>query len=425
MFSFGKVIDHFLGTQDLNAPLSSAQGVKDVPFQRWFNFKEAFSPQFVIDSIAKTPIKVHEILDPFGGSGTTALTAQLLGMKPTTIEVNPFIGDLIQCKLQTYNLDLLISDWIDVAKSVETHKPELRELYSNAPGTLYERCDVERWLFKRDVLYRIAQYRMAIEGIVNEANNCLLKVLLGSVLIPLSNVIVSGKGRRYRKNWNSRLVTVKDVDKLLERKVNDAIFDISKYAGRRQRNYCLLRGDSRLKLAEVENSDLVLFSPPYPNTFDYTDIYNVELWVLGYLNSPEENRALRQSTFRSHVQTKFEVESPPESTTLLETLEKLNLVKEQLWNKQIPDMVGSYFSDIEVIMRGAQRVLSKGGMVGIVIGDSRYANIKIDTARITKEISDNLGLSFKEEATIRIMKSSAQQGWANDLDETALYFIKE
>jgi len=425
MFSFGKSVEHFLEKQDLQAPLSTAQGVKGVPFQRWFNFKEAFSPQFVIDSIAKTPIKVNEVLDPFGGSGTTALTTQMLGLNPTTIEVNPFISDLIQSKLQSYELNSLINDWMCVVRSLKSFEPELNRLYSNGPSTLYRRDGIERWLFDVDVLNRITQYKMAIEALVNEENKSLLKVLLGSVLVPLSNVVISGKGRRYRKNWQSRVVSEREVDNLLEQKVNDAIFDISKYSGRKNNSFRLLKGDSREKIREVEHSDLVLFSPPYPNTFDYTDIYNIELWVLGYLNSSSENKSLRQSTLRSHVQTKFEVVKPPKSNTLVATMDQLNSVREQLWNKQIPDMVGSYFRDIETILLESQRILSPGGMVGIVIGDSRYANIKIDTAQITKEISDNLGLSFKEETTIRIMKSSAQQGWAKDLDETALYFIKE
>ncbi|WP_236701272.1 site-specific DNA-methyltransferase [Thalassomonas viridans] len=418
-------MEQFIGKQDMTVPLSTAQGVKEVPFQRWFNFKEAFSPKFVIDSIKKTPIKVNQILDPFGGSGTTSLTAQLLGIKPSTIEVNPFIADLIQSKLQTYNLDSLISDWLEVVKSVDSQAINLELLYSNGPSTLYKRPCTERWLFDESVLSRITQYRLSIESLENETNKCLLRVLLGAVLIPLSNVVISGKGRRYRKNWQSRIVLKRDVDKLLETKVNDAIFDISKYSNRKEQEFHLYRGDARERFKELETSDLVLFSPPYPNTFDYTDIYNVELWVLGYLNTSNDNKELRQSTLRSHVQTKLEIVSPPVSDTLSATLNKLDSVRHQLWNKNIPDMVGSYFRDIESILIESHRVLTPGGMVGIVIGDSRYANIKIDTARITKEITDNIGLVFKEETTIRVMKSSAQQGWAKDLDETALYFIKE
>lgn len=425
MFDIGRNAEQFLGMQDLRAPLSTAQGVKDVPFQRWFNFKEAFSPKFVIDSIEKTPIKVNKILDPFGGSGTTALTSQMLGIQPTTIEVNPFIADLVESKLQPYEIDSLIESWISVAKNVELYSPDLDSLYAGGPSTLYKRESLERWLFDTSVLYRITQYRLSIEALTDEPNKRLLKVLLGAILVPLSNVVISGKGRRYRQNWQSRTVTHKDVDRLLENKVNDAIYDISKYSRRKENAYVLLRGDSRVKMQEVDSSDLILFSPPYPNTFDYTDIYNIELWVLGYLNSSADNQSLRKSTLRSHVQTKFEMASPPQSAALAQTLGRLENVRGELWNKNIPDMVGSYFRDIETILVESQRILNPGGMVGIVIGDSRYANIKIDTAKITKEICRNIGLRFKDSMTIRVMKSSAQQGWAKDLDESVLYFVKD
>lgn len=425
MLDIGRNAEQFLGKQDLRAPSSTAQGVKDVPFQRWFNFKEAFSPKFVIDSIEKTPIKVNKILDPFGGSGTTALTAQMLGIRPTTIEVNPFIADLVESKLQPYELDSLIENWITVAKNVDAFTPDLNSLYAGGPSTLYRRDGLDRWLFDTPVLYRITQYRLSIDALTDERSKRLLKVLLGSILVPLSNVVISGKGRRYRQSWQSRTVTHKDVDRLLENKVNDAVYDISKYSRRKENSYNLLRGDSRVKMQEVDTSDLILFSPPYPNTFDYTDIYNIELWVLGYLHSSGDNQMLRKSTLRSHVQTKFEMVSPPQSSTLMQTLEKLENVRAELWNKNIPDMVGSYFRDIETILFESKRILNPGGMVGIVIGDSRYANIKIDTASITKEICKNLNLKFKEAMTIRVMKSSAQQGWAKDLDESVLYFIKD
>lgn len=248
MFDIGRNAEQFLGMQDLRAPLSTAQGVKDVPFQRWFNFKEAFSPKFVIDSIEKTPIKVNKILDPFGGSGTTALTSQMLGIQPTTIEVNPFIADLVESKLQPYEIDSLIENWISVAKNVELYSPDLDSLYAGGPSTLYKRESLERWLFDTSVLYRITQYRLSIEALTDEPNKRLLKVLLGAILVPLSNVVISGKGRRYRQNWQSRTVTHKDVDRLLENKVNDAIYDISKYSRRKENAYVLLRGDSRVKM---------------------------------------------------------------------------------------------------------------------------------------------------------------------------------
>jgi DNA modification methylase len=64
-----------------------------IAFQGWRNFKEAFAPELVERAINETG-KVRHVIDPFGGSGTTALAAQFLGAKPTTIEVNPFLADL-------------------------------------------------------------------------------------------------------------------------------------------------------------------------------------------------------------------------------------------------------------------------------------------------------------------------------------------
>ena len=65
-------------------------GCSPLPFQRWRRFKEAFAPEIVERALAETPGTVRHIADPFGGSGTTALAAQFLGIKPTIIEVKSF-----------------------------------------------------------------------------------------------------------------------------------------------------------------------------------------------------------------------------------------------------------------------------------------------------------------------------------------------
>lgn len=417
-------VKNFINQQDMSLPLSTAQGVATVPFQRWFKFKEAFSPKFVLDVIDRSPIKVNKILDPFGGSGTSSITAQMLGITPTTIEVNPFLADLIESKLETYNCDQVIDDWVNVCRLVNYQKPNLAKLFENAPKTLFKNESVDRWIFDDKIFYRIIQYKSAIEKVECSKSSNLFKVLLGSILIPISNVFVNGKGRRYRQNWQSLNHKVNFVDELLSEKVNEAIFDISKYNRRRKREFKLLRGDSRSLIESVASQDLVIFSPPYPNTFDYTDIYNVELWALSYLNSVQENQNLRKSTLRSHVQVKTDVSLPPKSKTLKSTIELLEFNKDKLWNKNIPTMVGSYFFDLEKILKESYRVLNDGGMAVMVIGDSRYADIKIDTAKITKEICKTIGFKVMASEEIRVMKSSAQQGWSRDLSETALYLEK-
>ena len=82
--------------------LSTNTGSKLVAFQGWRNFKEAFAPELVGQAFEETTAAlgrpVRRSIDPFGGSGTTALSSQFLGVDPTTIEVNPYLADLIEAK---------------------------------------------------------------------------------------------------------------------------------------------------------------------------------------------------------------------------------------------------------------------------------------------------------------------------------------
>ncbi|MDP1363097.1 DNA methylase N-4/N-6, partial [Klebsiella variicola] len=91
-------------------------------------------------------------------------------------------------------------------------------------------------------------------------------------------------------------------------------------------------GDSRTALQQVDQqADLIVFSPPYPNSFDYTDIYNVELWVLGYIGSSADNLTLRNQTLRSHVQIRRAYDGPATtSSTLNAVLDALASRRESL-----------------------------------------------------------------------------------------------
>jgi hypothetical protein len=147
-------------------------------------------------------------------------------------------------------------------------------------------------------------FRHAIGQLETPEHQRLFRALLGSIAVKLSNVVISGKGRRYRSGWQDRHDTVDSVDRAFRDTVERAIQDISRFGSRAEPGYSLLRGDSRQLIGQLPPAEFALFSPPYPNSFDYTDIYNVELWLLGYLTSKQDNAALRRATLRSHVQIK-------------------------------------------------------------------------------------------------------------------------
>lgn len=407
----------------LLGPSSTNQDAHDLPFQRWYRFKEAFAPRAVMEAFAALPRMPSSCIDPFGGSGTTALTAQFLGVRPTTIEVNPFLADLIEAKLQQYEPTALIASYRQVVDAAAATRVEPAELLSGAPATFLEPGVNGRYIYSREVAERILAHREAIDALDHDAHARLLRVLLGSTLIALSNVVISGKGRRYRSGWERRLVDPRTVSRLFETAFLDAIDDVVRFGRRPCPDYTLLRGDARDALKRSPDVDFSLFSPPYPNSFDYTDIYNVELWMMGYLRGHDENRILRESTLRSHVQIKRSFASERRTPTLDIALGRLNERRQDLWNRNIPDMVAAYFDDLANIMLGLHRIMPAGSSVMMVVGDSQYAGVPIDVGAICAELGSDLGFRLERFAPMRSMRSSAQQGGDYALGETLVHLI--
>ena len=394
-------------------------GAVVLPFQTWRPFKEAFAPELVEQGLTETAGRVRHIADPFGGSGTTALAAQFLGAKPTTIEVNPFLADLIKAKIASINLDLAAEAFGRIISHVARGDELRRPIFPGAPATFIEPGRNGRYIFSRAVARRFLAYRTAIEQIGDATCRRLFRVILASTAIPASNVVVSGKGRRYRQGWENRGNRPEIVDELFRDSVLQALYDLRRFAERPCLDYRVLRGDARRLTREIGPHDLAVFSPPYPNSFDYTDVYNVELWALGYLDSREANTRLRHSTLRSHVQLLRSFDNGGvASTTLKTTIDALCDVRNKLWNRHIPEMIGAYVGDLATVMTKLSTGLRSRGRAYVVVGDSRYAGIDIPVATILTEIVQPLCYKVVGLEPCRSMRSSPQQGGRHELGET-------
>ncbi len=403
--------------------LGTNAGAEKLPFQTWRNFKEAFAPELVARAITESGVPVRRCLDPFGGSGTTALSCQFLNVEPITIEVNPYLADLIEAKLACYDGAALIRDFSIIYRSVRdsTSSNDLSWL----PPTFVEPGVKGRWLFGKEIAQRVELYRLSISQLPNSLHRKFFRAILGGVLVDVSNVTISGKGRRYRKNWESRRLSPEDVDKIFSERVKLAAYEISRYANRTIKSYTIYRDDCRKAITLSPTVDLAVFSPPYPNSFDYTDVYNIELWMLGYLNSSSSNRTLRQATLASHVQIRRNFAPCPKGSLLLDDISsQLHNKKDKLWNRWIPAMVDAYFADMQQVMQDITTRLNARGEIWAVVGDSLYANVHIPVAEILSQLAPACGLEVLRIESFRSMRTSAQQGWQQALAENLIIFRK-
>ena len=394
-------------------------------FQSWRNIKEAFAPELVARALTETQRKVNRVLDPFGGSGTTSLACQFLGVSPVTIELNPYLADLIESKLTPYDPAIVVETFARVVTDAWHSAPSVDGAFAGAPPTFVEPGVAGRYVFPRSVAQRILAYRQAIARLPSDALRRLFTILLGSTLIPASNVTVSGKGRRYRRNWQQRQKSPDDIDVLFQDLALRAIHDITRFQDRPCQSYEVLRGDARRLCATLSPFDLAVFSPPYPNSFDYTDVYNVELWGLGYLTSGSDNQTLRVSTVRSHVQvcrdmsTSFAI---PDA--LRNVVEALRETSSDLWNPHIPDMIGAYFQDMYDVLDSLYVRLRPLGRTYLVVGDSQYGEVRVPVAKILSELAQAIGYTLQSAEQLRAMRASPQQGGRHQLAETLLVLEK-
>lgn len=402
-------------------PTSSNQGTANLPFQRWFHFKEAFSPKFVADTLGSLPYRVEKCADPFAGSGTTAVTCRMLGIKSVGVEVNPFLADLIQAKLTPVSASEFCAKYERLVSGL-TIKSVDKAAIPGMPPTLQEPGPDGRFVFSADV-FRTARAIIRRSASMDPDQARLLRVLLGSVLVPNSNVVINGKGRRYRRDVSRAQKTGDDLIRSLDDVVDIAVADLTRFSGLPKGEHRILRGDARVELRRVSSADVAIFSPPYPNSFDYTDVYNLELWMLGYLGSSPDNSALRHQTVRSHVQTKWK-ETPrlTSSKRLSQVVRALAKRRSDLWNRNIPEMVGFYFDDLWTIFGHLSRILKPGHHAIVAIGDSQYAGVHIDVAGILTECVAGLGFRLTKSGSIRSMRNSSQHGGNFELSEHCLVF---
>ena len=409
----------WLCEQNLKAPVSSNIGAGNLPFQRWFRFKEAYLPAFVTESIAACNYPVKHLLDPFGGSGTTALTARMEGLDSTSIEVNPFLADVIRAKVTPISAESFSESCREIIERTRVVKGDYG-IIDGAPATLLEPGVNDRYVFGRESYGALRALNRRIQEL-NAEESRLARVLIGGILVDCSNVCINGKGRRYRRNWQSRRITRGDVFERFEAAVSRAVEDLTRFNSDSASEHRVYTDDARSRLKRVPSADLAIFSPPYPNSFDYTDVYNLELWMLGYFRTKTDNTRHRERTLRSHVQIKWpQTEVASGTPKLTKVTKSLVARRNELWNRHIPEMVAGYFADLESVLLSLKGIVRKGGHVVAAVGDSQYGGVRIDTAGILTEIGVRCGYDVEDASEIRSMRASAQHGGRFDLSETAL-----
>lgn len=149
------------------------------------------------------------------------------------------------------------------------------------------------------------------------------------------------------------------------------------------------------------------FSPPYCNCFDYFEIHKVDLWLGDFVTQKEEFRILRNTGFRSNTNSLNNKPIIYQNESLENLIQLFD--KDKLWNTRIPSVVRGYFDDMNTLLTKLYNQTSKGGFVGVVIGNSAYSGVIIPSDVLVADIAKGIGFKVKSIFVTRHLTTSSQQ----------------
>jgi len=387
----------------LDGGYSNYEGTTGLARHRWYYYKEGFSPLLVEKAIEQTGVgKDDLIIDPFNGSGTTTLTSSLQGHKSLGIEVNPFTSFLSEAKIKNADVSELEKWKGEILKSVDNGVPSPLLGFS----TFSKTTKLDKWLFNNSILNSFEAGWQLSNSISSHNIRKLIRLALISSAMQNCNAKRDGKCLRYRKNWEKNKFDKYSFSEALEISITNIKIDIEEkpITG----NAKIINGDCRNILRtinEFKSFKLCITSPPYLNTFDYTDIYRPELFLGKFIKDANSLYKLRLETVRSHVQAKWKEPTQSDFGFLYDkTMKHINENKENLMHKHIPMMIQAYFEDMLNILKLLKTKAAKDAQVWFVVSNSAYAGHEVPVDLIIGDLATKAGWYLKDIAVLRYLK---------------------
>lgn len=240
-----------------------------------------------------------------------------------------------------------------------------------------------------------------------------------------SNARRDGKCLRYKNHWEELNFDKASFVKSLEKRLLSIREDLT---NEEKLTYPkIVCGDSRAIIEQelTEKFSLCITSPPYLNTFDYTDIYRPELFLGQFINSMSELYGLRLTTVRSHVQAKWDKPNQSNFGTLYDVaIREIVQRRENLMHKDIPIMIQAYFEDMQNIISILRKNAKNNAELWLVVSTSAYAGIEIPVDMIIGEIGNKVGWYLKDIGVLRYLKKrkSKYSDEINQLRESVVIF---
>jgi DNA modification methylase len=343
----------------------------------------AYVPRLILNELATTDPHEVNVLDPFMGSGTTALEANLCSFNAYGLEVDPYarlIGSASVQRITKTDLAKLQKFEIEL----EAKFRNTRSLKSLVPDIL----NIDHWFPEKNI-DDLARLKRVIAEFVETApkvNNFLYAAyadIIRAVSYAERQSLKPYVSSRFKKQPAEVLPSFqKCLKKYLEGA--QAVAQLQAY-GTGKINW--LEGDATQ--FNLDNQiDVAITSPPYINAMDYVRCIKLESSWVG-TGSTDIFSEVRSSQVGEAARGKKRVISPEVLEIIGADFQKIQEV-----DKARSRTLAAYFEDMKDNLSCVFTALKSNGQYHIIVGDSVVRGVDVATHRHIGKIAEKVGFEW-------------------------------
>jgi len=362
----------------------------------WLRLTPAYSVHQVHQLLNPTETGTA-VLDPFCGTGTTALVCAEQGIACDTVDINPFLVWLAGVKTRSYRP----AD-VESFVAASTHVREAIRSGHGQPAWLPPLHQIEKW-WDGLTLAALGHAFAKIEDLMNSISGNavdLLKVAFCRTLIQHAHVTFGHQSMSFKKRLqpsHRELLLPGFDDNPLSASWQQAASEIASAA------MSPIRKEPRVELLDARNLagplrgesyGRVITSPPYPNRMSYIRELRPYMYWLRFLNDGRAAGELdwlaiggtwgcatsNLSQWRSDAASEFPFPAFP-------AILKAIAAKSEVLSKY----VHKYFVDMLQHCRGLFAVVKPGGTVHYIVGNSKFYDVLLPVEKLYAAMFENVG----------------------------------
>lgn len=375
----------------------------------WLRLTPAHSIHLISDLLNTVSHVEPTVLDPFCGTGTTALVCAERGMECDTTDINSFLLWLSRAKTYSYNHDDL-----EAFRAASGRVVEAIRSTGCTPWWLPPLHQIEKW-WDEYVLNALARAMSEIRELgksLSEGAYNLLKIAFCRTMIEHAHVSFGHQSMSFKKKEVRRFFLETQEDLVVEsweRSVSLLLKSASTPVSSVTR---MILQDAR-KLSEALEADyysLVVTSPPYPNRMSYIRELRPYMYWLDYLDNGRDAGELDWQaiggTWGCATSNLNRWESNPRIKIPFDNFYGL-LADIATHSPLLARYVHKYFEDMVVHCSELFAVVKPGGTIHYIVGNSKFYDVLLPVEAIFASLFQTAG--FVDIAIRVIRKRSSKK----------------